>query len=371
MCIKKVEVFESEIDALQARNKELRTALNTDYNKIPYDRIVRNIEKKLGKSKLSDAQQKEFDAVRKEMKDNMVVVAKDKTGNTIGVIKSFNNSNGVNAQQMDYLRGSLFEVLENSGFKGAKSSFTIPVQIVYMGIPNVSSTENGKILYEFSRDSSDNSINPNKVMDIGYVTHNELSFNSGSKYSTPYNYAQSIFRDKTYTGRKVPVIMFRHNGKEIIYPISLKESLDSSTVVSQFETLYNDKTKDFGTYLNDINEFLSANKVSPKYRLNSLNFTDEYVQEISEVIANSEFYPSVDEFLNSLNITQTLIDNALIDVDLNNKPFIGPKIKLALGQVPEFTSDLSNTDKVINDNSSIKGDMDSNIEENECNIELD
>lgn len=368
---RKIETFQAEVDSLQSRNKEIRTLLNADFNKVPYDRIVRNLEKKLGKSKLSDAQQKEFDALRKEFKDNMVIVSKDKTGNTVGVVKGFNNSNGQNAVYMDYLRNSLFDTFENNGYTNARSSFTVPVQIVYMGIPNISSTEEGKVLYQFSRDASDNTINPNKVMDIGFVSYNQLEFNSGAKYKTPYNYAQSIFKDKSYGGRKIPVIMFKHNGKDIIYPVSLKESLDSSAVVTQFDSLYNNKSKDFSTYLNDMNEFLSANKISPKYRLTSLNFSDEYVQEIRDVIRNSEFYPSVEEFLNSSNASQTLIDNALIDIDLNNNPFIGPKVKLALNQVPEFTSELSSTDKIVTDDSVIRAGLDSTIEENECNIELD
>jgi hypothetical protein len=365
-----IQEFENEISTLQARNKEIRITLNVDFNKTPYDKIVRNLEKKLGKSKLSDAQQKEYDALRKEFKDNMVIVSKDKSGNIIGVVKAFSNSNGTNAVNMDYLRSNMFDRFEQSGYTSARSPFTIPVQIVYMGVPNISSTDTGKVLYEFSRDSSDNSINPSKIMDIGYVSFNELTFNSGARYNTPYNYAQSIMRDKGYTGRKVPVVIFKHNGKEIIYPISLKESLDSGVIVSQFDDLANNKSKDFSQYINDINEFLSDNKVSPKYRLTSLNYSDDYVSQIRDIIADSEYYPSVEEFLNSRNMAQTLIDNALIDIDLNNEPFIGPKIKYALNQVPEFTSELSN-DKVISDNSPIKNSVEENTEENECNIELD
>lgn len=366
-----IQNFENEINDLQSRNRELRTLLNTDFSKVPFDRIVRNLEKKLGKSKLSDAQQKEFDALRKEFKDNMVIVSKNKSGDTIGVVKSFNNSNGSNAVYMDYLRSSMFDRFEQSGYNNAKSSYTVPVQIVYMGIPNISSTENGKVLYEFSRDGAQGSINPSKIMDIGYVSFNQLSFNSGSRYSTPYNYAQSIMRDKAYTGRKVPVVMFRHNGKEVIYPVSLKESLSSDVIVSQFDSLVNNKSKDFSTYINDLNEFLSANKVSPKYRFTSLNYSDEYVSNVRDIISNSEYYPSVEEFLDTRNIGQTLIDNALIDIDLNNSPFIGPKIKLALNQVPEFTSELSNSDKVISDSSPIKNAIEDEVDENECNIELD
>lgn len=366
-----IQGFENEISTLQSRNKEIRTLLNADFNKVPYDRVLKNLEKKLGKSQLSDAQQKEFDAVRKEFKDNMVIVSKDKTGNNIGVVKGFNNSNGSNALYMDYLRNSLFDRFEQSGYTNAKSSFTVPVQIVYMGIPNISSTEDGKVLYEFSRDNTDNTINPNKIMDIGYVSFNQLSFNSGAQYKTPYNYAQSIFKDKGYTGRRVPVVMFRHNGKEVIYPVSLKEALSSDVIVGEFDTLVNNKSKDFSTYINELNDFLSSNRISPKYRFTSLNYSDEYVSQIRDVIGNSEFYPSVEEFLNSRNIGQTLIDNAFIDIDLNNNPFIGPKIKLALNQVPEFVSDLSSSDKIITDNSPIRNSMEENIEENECNFELD
>ena len=368
---KNIQALEAEISNLQSRNKELRKLLNVDFNKIPYEKILRNLEKKLGKSQLSDAQQKEFVALRKQFKDNMVIVSKDKSGNTIGVLKGFNNSNGQNAVYMDYLRNSLFDRFEQSGYKEATSSFTIPVQIVYMGIPNISSIEEGKVLYEFSRESTDNSINPNKIMDIGYVSYNQISFNSGSTYNTPYNYAQSIMKDKGYTGRRVPVVMFKHNGKNVIYPISMKEALNSDVIVSQFDSLINNKTKDFSNYINDLNDFLSENKISPKYRFTSLNYSDEYVDQIRDVISNSEFYPSVEEFLNSKNIGQTLIDNALIDIDLNNNPFIGPKIKLALNQVPEFTSDLSSSDKVIVDESPIRNEMEENKDDNECNFELD
>ena len=368
---KKIDALEKESENLLNRNKEIRIALNVDYSKVPFDRISSNIEKKLAKCKLSDAQQKEFDAVRKEFKDGMVIVAKNSGGKTVGVVKSQGNSNGQNALYMDYLRGSLFSSFEDNNYQRVKSNFTVPVQVVYMGIPNISSIGEGKVMYEFSREKTDNSINPSKITDIGYVSFGELKFNSGAKVATPYNYAQSIMRDKAYMGRRVPVVTFNHNGKTVIYPISLRQTLNSEDVVADFNTLVENKSMDLSSYLTRLNEFLSSNGISPNYRFSSLNYSNEYIEEVREAILNSEFYPSVENFVNSKNISQTLIENATIDIDLNNNPFIGPKIRLGLEQVPEFNSELSAVDKVISDDSSVKTQIDENIEDNNCNFEID
>ena len=67
----------------------------------------------------------------------------------------------------------------------------------------------------------------------------------------------------------------------------------------------------------------------------------------------------------------TIVDAPTIDIDLNNKPFIGPKIKFKLNSVPESTSEISSVDKIINESSPITQELDRTKDDNQCNFELD
>ena len=136
----------------------------------------------------------------------MVIVAKDKAGNRIGIVKSLGNSSigGRGRTQMDFLRTALFEQLEKDNFKpGTKTKFSVPVQVMYMGIPNIKSDGEAKILYNFSSEAGDRNIDPSKIVSVGYATYGKMEFKDGKKFDTPYNYAKNVLNDSTYDGRKV------------------------------------------------------------------------------------------------------------------------------------------------------------------------
>ena len=367
-----VEDFKEMHKNAKLEAKAMRAELNSILGKgRSISKEIEFLEKRLQGPKLTKAQQTEQDEKRKFFKDNMVIVAKNKAGKIVGVVKSLDNSSGKNAISMDHLRSSLFDTFEKSGYKSAKSTFTTPVNIVYMGIPNTKVTGEGRVQYTFSDNPGDGQVNVNKILDVGYVTYGKVGLSSGSKLSTPYNYAHSILKDKTYQDRKVPVVVFKHNGKDVIYPITLKPNKDSNVVAEEFLNL---TSKDYTTTsekLSTINEFLASNNVNSAFRVTPLNYTQENLQMIEQEIRNSDFFSSVDEFLNNGNQRMNLMDNAFIDINIGDRPFIGPKIKFNIGSTPEFTSDLSREIKVVEESSELTPKIEENQEKTNCKIELD
>ena len=369
---KLLENIENQLKEAKKVHKESRVKLREIISgKNSITAQIRIYNRQLEAPKLNKKDQTILDERRKYFKDNMVILAKNSKGDVVGVVKSFGNSTGFNAISMDHLRNSLFDIYEKSGYTAATSTFKAPVSIVYMGIPNTTSQNGVKNVFEFGDKAGDGVVPASKILDIGYVSYGRLELNSGSSLNTPYNYAQSIMRDVTFTDRKVPVVVFKHNGKDVIYPISLKPNKDSTVVAEEFRNLVERDADSISERLTTINEFLASNNVNTRYRVTPFNFNSDFINEIETEITNSSFFPSIDELLNGGNSKVNLMANAIIDINISDTPFIGPKIKFNINTVPEFISDISSTPVVIEEESELAEKVKENNDKNECKLEFD
>lgn len=281
--------------------------------------------------------QEVLDEISMRMKNNMRIVAVDKSGNRVGIVKSIGNSNsaGNGRNKNNHLRTALFEQLKENNFNPkTKSKFSVPVKIVYMGIPNVKSVNGDKVQFNFSEEPGENNINPSKIKSVGYVTYGDMKLQGNKKISTPYNYAKNIMENTLYQGKKIPVVVFDYNGKEVVYPITLIEN-DGPTLSEQFQDILNQRQSlTLSEFITKANDFLAENGVERNIRLTSLNLN----QKLDNVIANLENVPnipSISEIMGTSNFREVLKEKAMIDINLNDKPFIGPKIRFDINAIPE------------------------------------
>lgn len=281
--------------------------------------------------------QEVLDEISMRMKNNMRIVAVDKSGNRVGIVKSIGNSNsaGNGRTKNNHLRTALFEQLKENNFNPkTKSKFSVPVKIVYMGIPNVKSVSGEKVQFNFSEEPGESNINPNKIKSVGYVTYGDMKLQGNKKISTPYNYAKNIMENTLYQGKKIPVVVFDYNGKEVVYPITLIEN-DGPTLTEQFQDILNQRQSlTLSEFITKANDFLAENGVERNIRLTSLNLN----QKLDNVIANLENVPnipSISELMGTSNFREVLKEKAMIDINLNDKPFIGPKIRFDINTIPE------------------------------------
>ena len=318
--------------------RELSSYLPHSGNKIPQFRATINKDKAAYEKSFSSESK---DSIRREFKNSMRIVAVDKNGNRVGVVKSLGNSNvyGKGRQKMDHLRAQLFEDLEKSDFVKVKSKFSTPIQIVYMGIPNVKSNDNGKILYRFSNQPGENNINPKAVKSIGYVSYNTISFKDGRKVNTPYNYAKKLMDDTRNKGVNIPVILFEHAGKEIIYPINLIEKNSEPLIEKLNRILELEGSVPLSETILNVNKLLAENGVDKSVRVTSLNYAQD-IQNAVEVVSNIPNIPTLTEIMESDNFRDILQTSAIVDINIEDTPFVGPKIRFDITQVPDFTSDI-------------------------------
>ncbi len=318
--------------------KELSTYLPNSGDKIPQFRSTINKDRN---SYMKSFSTETKDSVRREFKNSMRIVAVDKNGNRVGVVKSLSNSNvyGKGREKMDHLRAQLFEDLEKSDFIKVKSKFSTPIQIVYMGIPNIKSNDNGKITYRFSNIPGDNNIDPKLVKSIGYVSYETMIFKDGRKVNTPYNYAKKLMNDTRNKGVNIPVILFEYAGKEIIYPINLIEKNSEPLIERLNRILELEGTVSLSETISAVNKLLAENGVDKSVRVTSLNYAQD-IQNAVEVVSNIPNIPTLTEIMESDNFRDVLETSAIIDINIKDTPFVGPKIRFDITQVPEFNSDI-------------------------------
>ena len=318
--------------------RELSTYLPHSGDKIPQFRSTINKDRN---SYMKSFSTETKDSVRREFKNSMRIVAVDKNGNRVGVVKSLSNSNvyGKGREKMDHLRAQLFEDLEKSDFIKVKSKFSTPIQIVYMGIPNIKSNDNGKITYRFSNIPGDNNIDPKLVKSIGYVSYETMIFKDGRKVNTPYNYAKKLMNDTRNKGVNIPVILFEYAGKEIIYPINLIEKNSEPLIERLNRILELEGTVSLSETISAVNKLLAENGVDKSVRVTSLNYAQD-IQNAVEVVSNIPNIPTLTEIMESDNFRDVLETSAIIDINIKDTPFVGPKIRFDITQVPEFNSDI-------------------------------
>ena len=83
----------------------------------------------------------------------------------------------------------------------------------------------------------------------------------------------------------------------------------------------------------------AENGVDKSVRVTSLNYAQD-IQNAVEVVSNIPNIPTLTEIMESDNFRDVLETSAIIDINIKDTPFVGPKIRFDITQVPEFNSDI-------------------------------
>ena len=86
-------------------------------------------------------------------------------------------------------------------------------------------------------------------------------------------------------------------------------------------------------------KLIDMDGVDKSVRVTSLNYAQD-IQNAVEVVSNIPNIPTLTEIMESDNFRDVLETSAIIDINIKDTPFVGPKIRFDITQVPEFNSDI-------------------------------
>lgn len=377
-----LEKITDDTEFVRFRNEVLNPLLDksSDLNKelIPLIKKQEELKSTVGRKSRSTVE-KELTKLNKRIEnkindknkkiflDSMALVVKDSSGNTVGVVKSnMNTGSGLNSNKLNSIRTELFDSVFDNGFNNTVYPTKVPAQFVYLGIPNIQTNGTSKVTHNFGKDG----IPTSKVLDIGVVSYNTMSFADeipGESNGSAYNYALSLMKDETNQGRFFPVIKFLHEGKVIIYPISFKTTEKGSEYnIQRFDELMNLRgTTTNSEFINSMNTLLQEIGIGQDYRLTSLNISERMLSDIREKIQNTPESPRVIDILNSANKSNILEEYGEIDIDLQDTPFLGPKIRMDFSNIEDIVGSDSHVN-TLNENT-LEKEVDEFEDNNECN----
>lgn len=226
---------------------------------------------------------------------------------------------------IDAAKTSTTFIDENQGLKD--TGLRVPVELVWHGHPNFNMTfENDAITInelDFNEDSLKN------VIDIGYVLNGEIV----TKKNTELNLANQYYMTasvKKNKNKKLPFVVLKLNGRNVMYPVSLK--LLESNPLDTFDSILNNNSLTTGEKVLQLNELLNNYNVPyTSFFFNNGNLKDnEFTQRARERLTGSDLYADVANWMDDRSINEILQNEATINIDLNNNPFHSPKIKFTI-----------------------------------------
>jgi len=316
------------IDLINEYKKELRS-YNSKPQQSEQDRI--ELEKAYNKlvSKLN-IQAKINGKVVSTMKGLNKTVQDKKSDN---VYVQFRNNIFNNADQLEailYGTGEYTIKITNINDEFIKPKITVSESLV--GHPNYNyvETADGILATEFKGLSD---VEAKAVVDVGYVV--------GTKTFTRDNQTVNTIMLKKLMNKKstnkIPFIVLNVGGKRIAYPVKVNSF--GQAEVSEFESIYSNKTTDPVTKANALNRFLAKNGIDIKQPGNSFigffddNLNNNFFQEKLAQLKNVNYFYKVDDWLD-LNVgLQDIVKTQLaVDIDVLN-PFHSPKLSFSYDEL--------------------------------------
>ena len=281
-----------------------------------------------------------------------VLMLYDKKGNFVGVMKrigakteSLRNNKSIyydlRKRAIDGAKKSTTFINETQGLKD--TGLRIPVELVWHGHPNFKMNyEDGNLTvtdFDFTAENLD------KIVDIGYVNNGEIFTKKGTDMTLNNQYYMTSTVKKN-AGKKVPFVVFKLNGRNVMYPVSLK-SLETNAI-EDFNTILNDSTITNGEKVLRLNGLLNNYDIpytSYFFNNNTLNDND-FIQSVRDRLTESELYGDVTAWTDNRSISDILSDEATINIDLNENPFHSPKIKFSIPVVDTQTETEGTAKKI-------------------------
>lgn len=270
--------------------------------------------------------------------NGLLIYLKDKKGNIVGVFKSASetaDTENDNLKVLQDIRRSVFQKLEDMDMTQTDldMDMTVTVGQVYTGHPNITLKETSEgvapVLNEIDESAASN------ILDIGYIQNGKVTMRGKKKHKYVEYYVSKIKRDKTgkYSGKKVPVVLFKNNGRNFLYPANMVESIEDFTprldeILEDTRTPISDKILEIQSLV--IEAGLDINK----YAILDNNLSPDLLTQLSEELSNVNTAPTMDEIMNSTESVKDLaMTNMKLNIDLNEKPLHSPKIRVDYSNV--------------------------------------
>lgn len=261
-----------------------------------------------------------------------------KDGKFVGVLKRFNgDGEAVNKNSYYNLRKQAIEggkksttfINEEQGLRD--SGMRINVEMVWHGHPNLEMTVNEDGNVEV-KSFAFNETSVSKVSDIGFVQNREVTTKNGTKLEVRGQYYMTAAIKKN-PNAKIPFVVIKLNGRDVMYPVSLKV-LESSPLTS-FESIMANTALTTGDRVLQLNALLNDYNIPyTSFFFNNGNINEQdFVDQAKAELSSADLYGDVSKWNDNRSIEETLTEEAEVNVDLSNKPFHSPKIKF---EIPEF-----------------------------------
>lgn len=204
----------------------------------------------------------------------------------------------------------------------------ITVSQLLMGHPNYNyvETEDGILATEF-RQLSD--IEAKEVVDVGYVVGTKTFTRDNQTVNTMF--LKKMMNKKSTN--KIPFIVLNVGGKRVAYPVKVASFGEAE--VSEFESVYNNKSADPVTKSNALNRILAKNGIDIKQPGNSFigffndNLNDKFFQEKLAQLKNVNYFYNVDEWIDlNIDLNDIVKTQLSVDIDVLN-PFHSPKLSFS------------------------------------------
>ena len=258
-----------------------------------------------------------------------------KSGKFVGVLKRYNGDGDATNKNSYYnLRKQAIEggkksttfINEKQGLRD--SGIRVSVEMVWHGHPNLEMTvnENGEVEVK-SFDFNENSVK--EVVDIGFVENKQITTKNGTELNVAGQYYMTASIKKN-PNTKIPFVVIKLNGRNVMYPVSLKV-LESSPLTS-FEEIMNNPSLSVGDKVLALNELLNQYNIPyTSFFFNNANVSDQaFVEDVKATLSNADLYGEISKWTDDRSIGETLTEEAEINVDLANNPFHSPKIKFEI-----------------------------------------
>lgn len=295
-----------------------------------------------------DPNSDETKSAYRELVDNMVIKIVDGDGNFVSVLKANDpDSKGSNAD----LRSMAFELYrDNVGSVAGEIDipFVGTVTSVLPGRPNFSiSDDNGTLMVsenDFTNETA------GKVESVGYIENGEVTMRDDIKYNI-FPFCTAIVRDKygDYKNSRIPVVAIKTgNGRNYLYPVRLKNQ-DISSFSSMIESMADRITEGLGGGVSigdimDLNNAIARSGLDNKTYMiplaGDVDVIKGRLEAVKEAVSRMPMTADVRGWIgDSRTKEDILMNDVTINIDLNNDPFIAPKLRMSIRRDETFFED--------------------------------
>ena len=268
----------------------------------------------------------------KKLQNSLVISLKTNKNKLVGILKGVETDvvvgKNTNLEKLVSIRDTATKrVLDNltEGSTVVDVGIRVPVENSYLGFPNLNITKKGVQNLPFTKESI------KKVKDIGYILNNKIYLKNGNSTFESYPFLTNILKDgdAKYFNKKIPIVVFDFNGKNIGYPLVLNENLVDLS--EDFNSIINGNLR-VNDKIIEINKLLNrANIDVKKFGITFDNYNETKLQEVQTILSNVNEVGDISRWLDSnINMEDILMNDVSINIDITDRPFHSPKIRLNL-----------------------------------------